>query len=213
MLSRPHKAHLISNGIARISVVALLLLILLAGLIPSSALSALHTCKMACCAAKPSHEAGACNAVLPSEAQDHSPQATDADEHSFHHGDMQMPGAATEVTVEATTETEVSSGHCQTAKQPSASHDAPPREKAKQSGNVVQAFTKPCALACVAAALNTAQMRRPRESAALSIAVRPRPPTLVSRADDINQLLPSSIERRRQSRPRAPPFSLVNFSA
>jgi hypothetical protein len=248
VLYRSRTARLNGFAIARISVVALLWLALLAGMLPSGALSASHACRMACCAGKPPHEAGACNAALPGAEPAASPsdeaQASD-DEHSAHHEQMQMS-----VTVDQTaTDTHVASGHCETTKhssvqaeaaiqpqaaaqsealaQPQASiqsqasvqaqaaaqhQEAQPRAApAQQQASIAASvFTKPCSEECAAAAFAGVQLRRPRPAATLALALKPRPPTLISRADCFNSLLPSSAARRRQSRPRAPPVSLVN---
>jgi hypothetical protein len=185
-------------------VVALLALVLLAGLIPPGALSAAHACRMECCAGKPSHEAGACSAALPSAAPDKTAQETKADEHAAHHGEMQMS-----VTVDET-EADASSDHDPTTDDSATQLQAPRPTPSRQSSVAAHAFTRPCSAECAAAVLSLSQVRRPREAAALSHIIRPRPPTLVTRADAIDSLLPSSAERRRQSRPRAPP---VNPSA
>lgn len=203
-------ARSIYIGIARISVVALLALVLLAGLIPSGALSASHACRMDCCTGKPPHEAGACNAFPQSAEKDETtPPQADADEHSSHQDEMQMSGAAAETV----TETTVSSGHCQTAKHSSAQPHTPRRESLKHSSIAAQAFTRPCAPACAAAVLSLTQLRKPREAATVSIAVRPRPPTLCFRADGSIDLSTSSTELRRRIRPRAPPAMPVNHFA
>lgn len=214
-------ARMARTGIARISVAALLALVLLAGLLPSGTLSANHLCKMACCAAKPPHEAGACNAVLPSVEQAGEAaqeEEANADEHASHQGEMQMA----DESLKTAAATHASSGHCHAASHPSAQRKAPRSSSSaatqKASGvqkesRVAQAFTRPCSEECAAAACAFMQVRRPREAAALSFSLKPRPPTLISRASLTNSLLPSSAARRLQSRPRAPPASLVNHSA
>jgi hypothetical protein len=210
--SRPRKVWISTNGIARIFAVALLTLVLLSGLIPAGALTATHACRMACCAAKPPHETGACNAVLPGTQPTETTQDADTDEHSSHHERMEMS-----VTVrETVTETDASSHHCQTAKYSSAHRQAPRRAQAQEetANNVAaHAFDKPCSAECAAAVLTLTQGRRPRESAVHSIADRPRPPTLAACPGSFNVLLSSSTEHGRQSRPRGPPASLVEFFA
>jgi hypothetical protein len=191
------------TGIARISVVAVLALVLVAGLIPSGVLSAAHLCRMACCAGKPSHGAGACNAILPNAGENETLQAANVDEHSSQHGAMQMSIVTVEVAA--------SSEHCHTAKHDFIQQPAQRSTTSQPASVAAQAFTTPCSAECAAAALTFAQVRRPREAAALSIAVRPRPPTIVSRADSPLNLSFSSSARRRQSSPRAPPLSLVKL--
>lgn len=203
MASRRRTARINCPGIARTLIVALLGLVLLAGLVPSGALTASQTCRMECCAGKAPHEAGACSAVI-----DNTAPATqdEAAEHVAHHDEMAMS-----VTVVATPTDE----HCGTAEHSpaqEAQHATPPSQEAqpqaqpaRQMSVAVHALTRPCSMECAAAVLSLLQLRRPRSAAALTTNVRPRPPTVRSRADLTFNLFPSSAERRRQSRPRAPP--------
>jgi hypothetical protein len=239
VLLRPRTACINCNSIARIFVVALLAFALLAGMLPSGALSASQACRMACCAGKPPHEAGACNAALPS-AEPLTPPSDEtqaSDEHAAHHDDRQMS-----VTVDQTaTDAHTPSGHCEATKQTASQTQAAPQPQAaqhqatKQSSARPQAeqqqhaarssapaeqasfaadvFTKPCSEECAAVAFAFAQLRRPRAAFAHSFALKPRPPTLISRADRFHTLPPSSAAHRRQSSPRGPPISLVNFFA
>ncbi|HEX8491293.1 MAG TPA: hypothetical protein VF658_00485 [Pyrinomonadaceae bacterium] len=214
-MPRPHTARSICIGIARAGVTAMLALVLLSGLIPSGALSASHTCKTACCAGKPPHEAGACSAFPTSAEKDEPQQEASAVSigHSSGHDEMQMSGTDTETATETFIETNASSGHCQAAEHSSAERRSPRRASSKPSSVAAQAFTRPCAAECAVAALSLSQARRPREAATFSIAVRPRAPTLLSRADSNNNLSISSTERRQRIRPRAPPVMLDNLSA
>ncbi|HEX7997555.1 MAG TPA: hypothetical protein VF528_03980 [Pyrinomonadaceae bacterium] len=212
MLSRPRKVWISTKGIARIFAVALLTFVLLSGLIPAGALTATHACRMDCCAAKPPHETGACNAVPPSTQPIETTKDADTDEHPSHHERMEM-----NVTVrETVTETDASSHHCQTAKHSSAQRQAPHRAQTHNetaSSATARAFDKPCSAECAAGVLTLTQGRRPRESAAHSIAARPRPPTLAACPGSFNILLSSSTEHGRQSSPRGPPAPLVEFYA
>jgi hypothetical protein len=224
VLFRLRTARIARIGIARIFMVALLALVMLAGMMPSGAFSESRICRMACCVGKPPHEAGACNAVLPSADTVNAEQEAQSAEHAIHHDGMEMS-----VTVDQTvTETETFSGHCQTANHSSTEHrttnhssvehrapSAAPShaEQSQQASFAADAFTKPCSEECAAAALAFMQVRRPRAAAVHSHALKPRPPTLISRADSLNSLFPSSAAHGRQSRPRAPPASLVNLNA
>jgi hypothetical protein len=197
-----------------------LLLVTLAGLIPSGALSAAaHACRMACCAGKPSHEPGACNAFLPEAGQAQTPREADRDEHSSHHAETMHHGAANgtvaSTTTATVTEEDASSEHCQTAEHSTVRRSAPRPAPQRPPATVLaaQAFNRPCAPECAAVALSIAQARRPRESAALSIPVRPRAPTPVSITHRISNPSSSSIERRGRIRPRAPPVAPANLSA
>lgn len=206
MLSRLRTAGSTHTGIARIFVVAMLALVLLAGMIPSAALSAIHSCKMECCASRPSHEAGACDA-FPSTPEQNNETIENADEHSSHHEPSQPRDDDVVVVV---VETETSSNHCRKTEHASTKQqDHQPQPAPEQQASVsFEAFTKPCSPMCSAAALASMQVRPPRDAASHSIAARPRPPTLISRAVEFAVLSFSSTERRRQSRPRAPPISL-----
>lgn len=213
MLSRLRTAHSTVTGIARLSVAALLALLMLAALIPADALSAGHPCRMDCCAGKPAHEAGSCNAQLPSVEEDESPTAAITDEHAAHHDGMMASGEMVETVVVDTT---VSSGHCETPTPAATKHPASrrtPKQQPRQTNVTAQAFTTPCSADCAAAVLSLARVRRPREAVALSIAINPRPPTLVTCSSVLLNHKFSSAERRRQSRPRAPPITPVIFSA
>jgi uncharacterized protein involved in copper resistance len=199
-----------------------LALVLLAGLIPAGVLSAVRACNMACCAGKPPHQAGACNFVLPGVGPEEPPPAAadGDDEHSSHHAHMEMDAENAGATTE-TIGTNASSDHCRKAlpSQPASTTQSASPSTIRTSAQTEQAtvsaraFDKPCSMECAAAVLNLSPGRQKREAAALSTAFRPRPPTLLSRADHLNPLFASTIERRRQSRPRAPPSSLVNLSA
>lgn len=181
----------------------LLALVLLSGLIPSGVLSATRLCRMACCAGKPPHEAGSCNALLASAEQDEA--ATEAAESHQHSSSHQAAQPATE-TVEASP----SSDHCQTtAHHATEHHQAAEPEPGQRAGVRGALLDKPCSADCLSAALNPAQLRRPRESAAHSMLVRLRPSALIVRADTPSGRSPSSIAHQRQSSPRAPPAFLV----
>jgi hypothetical protein len=196
----------------------MLALVLLAGLIPAGALSASHSCKMDCCAGKPPHEAGACHAFLTKTIEtEPAPQAAAADEHASQHQEMQMPGAATEsAAATMTLTTTTPSDHCRTAQPASAHHASAPSTATKSAEQrlivrAAQSFTTPCSEECAAAAGMLVPVPRPRETAALSSAYsRPCPPTLAPGLRNHFDLKPSSTERRRRIRPRAPPASLVN---
>lgn len=181
----------------------LLALVLLAGLIPSGALSATRLCRMDCCAGKPPHEAGSCNALLSSAGQDEAPTAAaESHQHSSSHEAAQP---ATE-TVDASP----SSDPCQTtAHHPAEHHQEAQPEPGQRAGVKAALLDKPCSADCLSTALSPAQLRRPRESAAHSMLLRLRPSVLIVRADTPSGRSPAPIAHQRQSPPRAPPAFLV----
>lgn len=211
MLSRLRTVRSTHTGIARIFMVAMLGLVLLAGMIPSAALSAIHICRMACCADKPAHEAGACEA-FPTPAEHNETTENAYNEHSSHHDGSQTHDVAV-VETTAIVETEASSHHTETTEHASPQQHQPQSAPKRQAQLSFKAFTKPCSNMCAAAALASTQVRRPRDAASHSIAARPGPPTFISRAGTLAAPSFSSAERRRQSRPRAPPVSPVNSYA
>lgn len=93
-------------------------------------------------------------------------------------------------------------------------HQPSSGEKSTETASIAPlTMTTPCSPACAAISLGSTQLRRQRETAALSSANRPRPPTAVIFNKDFYRVLLPSAERRRQVRPRAPPLSLINLSA
>jgi hypothetical protein len=178
----------------------MMMLVVLAGAVPFSSLASSHECGMACCIGKPSHMAGSCSTALGDEEQ---AQASDepGDEHTAHSDHaMHLSGEDSQAVA--------STGHHETAKPPSTHHSKSGAKESTLTARIAsQAIMTPCSPECAAAASVSTQVRRPRDSAASSIATRPRPPTLLSFTNHQATPLRKSAERRRLSRPRAPPRS------
>jgi len=185
----------------------MLLLALLAGVVPLSSLASSHECGMACCVGKPSHMAGSCSVSLSDEEEEAEPPAADMDdEHAAHAGHAgHMSGA--------TASANPSSLHHSAGQKSSAHPSTSKKESVRRAGVASQgAMQKPCSPDCAAAASAYSQVRRPRDPSQLALSLRPRPPTLCLRVRYLSKPLPQSAERRRLSRPRAPPVHLAILS-
>jgi hypothetical protein len=183
----------------------MLVLVLLAGVVPFSPLSASHECSMACCVGKPPHMAGSCSVTFVSEEQA-EPSAEPGEEDSAHDGHMAHSTGATSQAV-ASIEHHAAAG-------PSSSHHSKSagKESLRARSVAAQAITTPCSPEC-AAASTFSQVRRPRDPALISLDARPRPPTRRLFIGRFTVPSPKFAEVRRLSRPRAPPRLLDNLSA
>ncbi|HEY6188281.1 MAG TPA: hypothetical protein VIW80_11405 [Pyrinomonadaceae bacterium] len=200
LLSNVRPPKLSCTAAARILAAAMLALALLAGVVPTGALSSdRQTCQMSCCAGKPPHNSGSCSTAFADYPQAEPHVATVSEEHAHTNG---MHGASPEI-VEAAPE-------CGTTAQHSKNE---PKSSARDETNTARsitahALTKPCSPECAAAASASAygQVRRPRNAAALAARNRPRPSTHTALAEHIIKLQVSSAVTGRQSGPRAPPL-------
>jgi hypothetical protein len=218
-VSRP--ARLALKSFARTILATVLLVVLLAGAIPFTSLSASHECGMACCIGKPSHMAGSCATSLdtpqPTEATTEAPDDAEQGgvEQAEHDGHlMHMSGGAAHGA-------SAPAGHHAPANQQSAGHSkysARPSKPGMDSRPGALAASRavvmmPCSAECAGAAPASSQMRRPRDAAPLTTAAGTGPPSLRVFAHAYSTPLTESAERRRLSRPRAPPFPLFNLTA
>jgi hypothetical protein len=162
---------------------------------------------MSCCAGKPAHTQGSCSAAFSDDLH----AAADGDNNAEHHaqaGAMNAGDATSTEIIETTS-------HCGTT-EPPLEKKTPTARRASVSSHaaksiIAHALTRPCSAECAAAAVSTfSQVRRPRVVAALPSNSRPRPPTLVSLAEQIPNLQTSPAVICRQSRPRAPPPRVLN---
>ncbi len=193
-------------AIARILLATMMMLVLLAGAVPFSSLSSSHECGMACCAGKPSHLAGSCSTALGDEEQAEPPAEQDA-EQAAHNSHAMHPSGEDSQAVASTT-------HHKSIKRSSARHSKPGTEESFRTARVAElAITKPCSPECAAAASASTQVRRPRDPAAASVQLRPRPPTAYLLAGCFTVPSPKSAEGRRLSRPRSPPVLLNTLPA
>lgn len=182
MLSLLRKAERERAKIARASLASALLLVLLSGVLPFSALAS-RGCKMACCVSKLSHGAESCSLSFAGENQEEASDTQSKEDSAAHHH-MQQEGA----------------------------HRSS-NEESQTASISYEALTSTCSPECACAPSASTQSPRPRETAALSDAARPRPPTLVIFSESSSKVLLPSAYLRRRSRPRAPPSSLINTTA
>lgn len=195
------------KSLARIILATMMLLVLLAGAVPFSSLSSSHECGMACCAGKPSHMAGSCSTALGDEEPEaETPIEPDADHHSAHGHKLHLSGA----TSQAGTSTKPR----ESIKRSSAHHSKSGAKESSRTARIAsQAMTTPCSPECATAVSASTQVRRPRDPAAASVQLRPRPPTTYLLAGCFTVPSPKSAEGRRLSRPRAPPIHLNSLPA
>jgi hypothetical protein len=202
LLSVLRPANTARTSIARIILATMLLLVMLAGAVPFNSLSSSHECGMACCVGKPSHMAGSCAVALGDEEQAEETPAEPSAEQTAH--SSHATHSANGDSHEAVAPTK----HQGAAKHPSAHHSKSGAEEPTRTASIAsQAITTPCSPECAAAASASTQVRRPRDPASSSIAARPCPTTILSFAGHQTLPLRDSAERRRLSRPRAPPRS------
>jgi hypothetical protein len=199
LLSNVRPPKLSCTAAARILSAAMLALALLAGVMPSGALSSdQQTCQMSCCAGKPPHNSGSCSKAFADEPQAQAHVETVSEEHAHTNG---MHGASAEI-VEAAPE-------CGTTAQPSKSE---PKSSSRDEKNAARsitahALTTPCSPECAAASASAyGQVRRPRNAAVLVARNRLRPSTHTAISEHITKLQVSSAVTGRQSSPRAPPL-------
>lgn len=206
MLSHLRSTRSASSVIARTILATLLALALLSGIAPLSSLSRSHQCRMACCAGKAAHAEGSCSVAFAVEDEGEAADTLREEEH-FAHGGHQAHDAAGAATMKmASSDHEGAEHHTQ--------HLPSRDESSSPTLNVVsQILTTPCSSECLAGALASTQLPRPREVAAMSPAGNPRPPTIVRFTKEFSIELSPSAERRRQLQPRAPPPLLLNLSA
>ena len=194
--------------VARTILAVMLVLVLLAGVVPFSSLASSHECGMACCVGKPSHMAGSCSTHLGNEEQEAEPPAEADEEQSAHARHMRHPASTPAATANS------SSGHHGAGLHSSAHRSTSKKAPVRKASVASQAMIRtPCSPDCAAAASCYSQVRRPRDPSQVALSARPRPPTLCFQVAYLSKPLPESAERRRLSRPRAPPFHLVSLSA
>lgn len=207
MSSRLPKQRLVQASVARLTVTAMLTLALLSGIAPFDTLSATQMCAMACCAGLRPHPAGSsagdsCHLDLSAPLQTPKPPAEllcGAEEMSLtHDGAQRMSNALTEVAV-ASDHSHHSNRH--------ATDDATPQSTSRRTTSIAATIlTRPCQPDCTGGAFGSSPQNRARDSAMLSYAGRPRPPShviLLYTAFNPNETLRALC---RVCAPRPPPW-------
>jgi hypothetical protein len=173
---------------------AILALALLAASTPFNSLALTHFCSMPCCAGKPLHSAGSCtgNSCHAHLARKKTPAPDELCGGHAHmaHGTLLHNQGASHIAQTSYDFADEAQQHTPT-----------------QTVSVASSFlTKPCPADCGASVGGGAQVRRTRDSAALSHAAQPRPPTRVRLASRSDHMRPALSALRKQARPRAPPL-------
>lgn len=180
MSSRLPKQRFVQASVTRLSVTAMLMLALLSGIAPFDTLSATHMCVMACCAGLRQHPAGSCAdgachldlSALPPAPKQKEERLCGAEKMSLtDHGAQRIRSALTEVAV-----TSDQSHH----RDHHATDDWPPQSASGRTTSIAAAvLTRPCQPDCTGGAFGSSPQNRARDSAMLSYAGRPRPPSRV----------------------------------
>jgi hypothetical protein len=187
-------------AIPRIVVAALLVFALLSSVAPLSTFSSAHLCTMSCCIGKPPHLAGSCSVSFIHQKKTLDSNF-DTDENSLEHHDGMHARANVREEESAN-----SSDHCHTETHFAAETSSAQEREAQPAGIASQILTQPCPPECQAGASSFARVRPSRDPAAMAHACQPRPPTNSSLAGLFFTILLLPANKRRQSRPRAPPL-------
>lgn len=198
--------------VARILIAATLTVALVSGIAPLGLSSSEALCTMSCCAGKAPHKAGTCThgtCEVDFSAQQPQKPSVEKEEHcgagkslTTQHGDMHghdAPSPSKDKSARAGHQ------HHQTG---SLAQEQLPKSSSQQATSVIASMlTKPCPPNCGAGICSYSSQSRPRDSAALSDAGRPRPPSSLSlRQTSYNPAKGLDVLCRR-SRPRGPPIS------
>jgi hypothetical protein len=193
---------------ARVMIAATLTLAVLSGIVPPGLTSSGHLCKMACCAGMPPHAAGTCahgschiNLSTRKSPQKREEHCGAHNQQAAPHDAAHMHGAATP-PVENASQTDRRHSHTVN----SSAQDSPLQNKSQRPARLtVSVLTKPCPPDCGAATFSNPTQSRPRHTAAISDADRPRPPSSLRLPHTPYNLARVLDALCRRSRPRGPP--------
>jgi hypothetical protein len=201
--------------VAQVLIAATLVAALVSSTVPPGLTSSGHLCTMECCAGKPPHEAGSCMHGSCEVNFSISKPPTPPKEQEAHCG-----ASKAQVTEHARMHTQDAPAPIK--EDPSAADhqhdrqtDSLGQEQARKSSSqqttsvAASVLTKPCPPDCGAWTLSYSSQSRPRESAALSYANKPRPPssTLVRRGSGNIFKTLEALYRRSPTRGPPPSFS------
>lgn len=167
---------------ARIVAAVMLVMALLSGIAPFGTASSSSLCAMACCAGKPPHEAGACAGVschAHLSARQERPQPKPKTHCEMngkgtpdHQEMMRIPDA---LTIDSAASTGHPDGEVDHS---SAQPDAPSQSASRTASVAVStAISNPCRPDCGAGAFSSSGQGRQRNTADISYAGQPRPPS------------------------------------
>lgn len=192
--------------VARILIAATLTVALVVSIAPFGLTSSAHLCTMSCCAGKPPHEAGSCHANFsvskpPSPLRDQEEHCGITEPQMAQHGEMLMQDAPPPI------EEDLSTSDHQPQQVDSLAQEQSSQNRQQQTKIAAGVLTKPCPQDCGAGIFSYSSQRRPRDSASLSYADKPRPPTSprLQRTSDNVAKVQEALYRR--ARPRGPPLS------
>jgi hypothetical protein len=183
---------------ARTLLAVLFSLALSSGVAPSGFISATQACSMPCCAGKARHPAGSCSGGH-CHARLSVNRNTKAEKFCGVRP-LSLRGSKSR-------NSQASQVYSRSPLLRAERQTATLTEGSTTTRTVEAIFlTNSCPPDCGACAGVFAQLRRSRDSAALSGAARPRPPNVYTSTRFSEGLSPSSSARFKQTRPRAPPF-------
>lgn len=182
-----------------------LLISVLSSAVPLSSATGSHLCTMACCAAKPPHEAGTCIMlaceIKPSSSRKQKRKTGDpmcgSNMPSADRSDIQMAEMATEQSP--------SSDRLSIAEFDFSHTDSSQEGESGSPSIAAAAFTTPCPPDCGGATCSFTTQNRTRHLAALGFAARPRPPALIQKLRSSNRRSFAVAILCRKSSPRGPP--------
>ncbi len=185
---------------------SVLVLAVAASAVPPGAVSAAHGCSMPCCTGADGSagdgEGESCHVSLRQKAKPAKP----ADDDPMCGADEASPSPARAAGAHHATTGHVST-HVQDSDEVehSSHHQASPRDASTESVRASPILSKACPPDCGAILNALTQLRRPRDEAALTHKLRPRPPSAKVRPPDRAGVAKTSFALRRRYPPRAPP--------
>jgi hypothetical protein len=194
--------------VARILIAATLTVALVSGIAPFGLTASVHLCTMSCCAGKAPHEAGSCHANFsvskpPSPSKEQEEHCGTTVPQMAQHGEMNMQDAPSPIEEDLST-----ADYQPHLPADSLAHEQSPQNNSQQATNInASVLTKPCPSDCGTRIFSYSSQSRPRDSASLSYADKPRPPSsprLQRTSDNVDKALDALC---RRSRPRGPPLS------
>ena len=223
MLSRPRTARLLIFSAARAVAALLLALALLPGasILRAASSPEKHLCAMPCCAGKAPHEAGSCAHAFADHRHDDDAHDETGDASTANHepaGDAQSatahdehahasPSALTQAKPDTHDTHDTRDTHDTHVAVVHESAGAHPTPRVKRPASLKASVGRPCDPECRAGGGVSTQRRPSRDGAATSPVARLHLPVFILSASFVFRPLPPSSERRRQTRPRAPPPS------
>jgi hypothetical protein len=177
---------------AKLALAVMLTVGFLSSIAPLVPVSAGSMCRLDCCAGRAPHAAGSCmNGTCEASLRTHQ-GAAKSDHASLAHGD-QLCGLNRRVVMKSLSRMRT--------------HQPPSQAKPAQTMTSAAAFVKPCQPDCGAGACGFTNPKRPKNSAVMADAVRPRGPTAIHLSNPGSDRIRILDALCRQCAPRGPPVS------